>query len=115
MTANLLYNVSRFVVDAYDSRQEILSNLSYPGINGVDIASWTIPGNGSSKSEILVMAVNQGYGPNDSPTWQQIFNLANSSATLKQTLYGNITTNDTDGTPLFFMPRTSIAVAILEE
>jgi len=63
-TAALLYGQTRFLIDHYDTRQEIFSNLSYPGINGYDLASWTIHNaNGTGKTDVLVMAVNQNYGP----------------------------------------------------
>jgi hypothetical protein len=68
---------------------------------------------GSGKDEVLVMAVNQAYGPIDDPTWQAVFALANYSGTVKQVIYGNVSAMS-DGTPLFQMPRTSIAAVILE-
>jgi len=116
MIASALYSQTRFLIGAYDTRQEILTNLSYPGINGYDVSSWTIPNsNNTGKDEILVFAVNQNYGPNDAgPSWNGIFTLANCSGTVKEVLFGNVTTMK-DGQPLFFMPRTSVAGVILEK
>ncbi len=114
-TAALLCGQTRFLIDHYDTRQEIFSNLSYPGINGYDLASWTIHNaNGTGKTDVLVMAVNQNYGPNDAGAgWVGAFTLANYSGTVKEVLFGNVT-QLSDGQPFFQMPRTSIAAVILE-
>lgn len=91
--------------------------MSYPGINGYDLAKWTIPANSSesnSKDQVLVFAVNQNYGPNDAgPSWAPVFGLANYTGTVSQVLYGNVT-KDQNGCPLFTMGRTSVAAVILE-
>lgn len=108
----------RFLIDAADSRQTIYTNLSFPGINGFDLASWTVTSggnsnNGSSTTEVLVIAVNQNYGPIDNSGWNGVFTLANYSGTVKEVLFGNVTMLN-DSTPLFQMPRTSVAGVILE-
>ena len=112
----MIFSQSRFLVGAYDSRKEIFNNLSFPGINGYDLASWTIyNSNNSGKDEVLVFAVNQLYGPNDAGTsWAPAFALANYSGTVKEVLYGNVSKME-DGQPLFQMPRTSVAAVILEK
>ena len=113
--AHLVNSQKRFLIDAYDSRKQILSNLSYPGINGVDLASWSIPNsNGTGKTETLIFIVNQLYGGNDSgDSYRNIFSLANYTGRVKSVLYGNVTSSG-DGGPIFTMPRTSIAAVILE-
>ena len=111
----MLNSQTRFLIGAYDSRQAIYTNLSYPGINGYDLASWTIyNSNNTGKDEVLVFAVNQNYGPLDDSTWTGNFALANYSGTVKEILYGNVSAGD-DGQPIFQMPRTSIAAVILEK
>jgi hypothetical protein len=117
--ASILYNQSRFLVDHYDSRQQTLSNLSYPGINGYDLAAWTIPAaetpDNSTKAEVLVFAVNQNYGPNDAgPSWAPPFTLAEDMGTVKTVLYGSVSAGE-DGKPVFALPRTSVAAVILEK
>jgi hypothetical protein len=95
----------------------VLSNISYPGINGYDLASWTIPAGNSStsnKTQTLVFAVNFNYGPNDAgPTWAPAFSLLNVTGTVSQVLFGNVSKAE-DGTAVFQMNRTSIAGVILE-
>ena len=116
MVANALYAQSRFLVGAYDSRQEVFTNQSFPRINGYDLASWTIyNSNNTGKDEVLILAVNQNYGPNDDQlSYTADFALANYTGTVKEVLFGNVTALG-DGTPFFQMPRTSIAGVILEK
>ena len=116
MVANALIPQARFLIGAYDSRQEIFTNQSFPRINGYDLASWTIyNSNNTGKDEVLILAANQLYGPNDAgPSWTADFALANYSGTVKEVLFGNVTALK-DGTPFFQMPRTSIAGVILEK
>jgi hypothetical protein len=108
--AGQLYAQSRFIIDAHDSRQTMYSNLSYPGINGIDLASWTIYHPENNTHETLVMGSNFNYIASGTFT---TFSLANVTGTVKEVLFGNVTKAE-DGSALFSLPRTSVAGVILQ-
>ena len=104
-TSRLLHNQSRFLVDAYESRVEIFSNLTRSVEQGIDLAKWSV--SESNGTETLVLAVNWSYNT-------LTFNLDDDYGSIKQVLEGNVTAGD-NGAPLFVMPRTSIAAVILQQ
>lgn len=112
-TNAIVANQSRFLIDNADSRTQVFTNISNPLINSYDLASWTAPAQSGNGTEVLIMAVNFNYGPNDAgPTWMPAFQLANYTGKVQQVLAGNVTMGD-DGGPVFQLGRTSIAAVIL--
>ncbi|ORX39556.1 hypothetical protein BD324DRAFT_648197 [Kockovaella imperatae] len=110
--AHLVFSQRRFLLEAYETRRQILSDQPYPGMNGIDIASWTIEDiNGTGKTERLIMAVNAQYGRGEE-SWT--FGLQDFLGTVKEVLYGNVAKGP-NGEPVFMLPRTSVAAVILEE
>lgn len=73
------------------------------------MASWTVS-NSNGTTETLVFAVNFNY---PATGVDGIFTMPNITGTVSEVLFGDVTVQD-DGTPLFSMPRTSIAGVIMK-
>lgn len=84
--------------------------MPFDGLNGLDVAAWTITQSEAGAEQTLVMAVQMNYIGRDAVVE---FGILDARGTVKQVLFGDVAT-DAAGRPLFRMKRTDIAAVILE-
>lgn len=93
-----------FFTEHAETRSAVNTTLPYPGLNNLDVASWTA--NVANGTVALVAAANFFLK-------EQTFNLTDVSGTIVNVLFGNVT--QAEGITTFVMPGNSVAAVFMQK